>query len=165
MPTGVNSTSAPARFCNRITSPASARSQTEFSCVWASSIEMTFMVLRLPRNSTHGNASLFDAASAPILARENLGEAAPEPAHDLLQAAQGDALGALFEAVQGRGRQAELPGELGVSHLPAPGAQKFAELVFLGRERSARKRSSDPFGLSRFSKWLELPLCPRFVGL
>lgn len=61
---------------------------------------------------------------------ENIGEAALEAAHDLLQAAEGDALGALFEAVEGRGREAELAGKLGVGHLAAAGAEEFSELSF-----------------------------------
>ena len=61
---------------------------------------------------------------------ENLSQSAFQPAHDLLQAPEGDALGTLFEAVQRRGRQAELFGKLGVGHFAAPGAQESSELSF-----------------------------------
>ena len=71
-----------------------------------------------------------DAASLPAPVGKNLAERTFEAAHDLLQAAEGDALRALFEAVQGRGREAELFGKLGEGHLPAPGAEEFAELRF-----------------------------------
>ncbi len=53
-----------------------------------------------------------------------------QAAHDLLEAAEGDALGTLFETVEGRGREAELFGELGVGHLAAARAQESSELSF-----------------------------------
>ena len=70
------------------------------------------------------------SASASGFAGENVGEAALQPAHDLLQAAQRDALRALLQPVKSRGREAELSGKLGIGHLPAPGAQESSELGF-----------------------------------
>ena len=75
-----------------------------------------------------------------LLGRKDVSETAFQPAHDLAEAAEGDALVGALQAVESGGRQAELFGKLGVSHFTALDAEKFAELVFQGSGHVAQAR-------------------------
>ena len=61
---------------------------------------------------------------------ENIRQTAFQTLHDLLEAAQRNALLALLQPVQRRGGQTELFGKLGKRHVAALLAQKRRELFF-----------------------------------
>ena len=74
---------------------------------------------------------------AGLFVGENVREAALQPAQDLAQAAQGDALVAALQPVQGGRRHTELLGKLGVGLLSAAGAEESAELLLQRRSHPA----------------------------
>ena len=61
---------------------------------------------------------------------ENVRQTAFQTLHDLLKAAQCNALLALLQAMERRGGEPELFGELGKSHITAFLAKKRSELLF-----------------------------------
>ena len=62
--------------------------------------------------------------------RENVPQATFQAGHDLLKVSQRDALLALFQTMERRGRQADFPGEFGKSQAAAFPAKEGAELFF-----------------------------------
>ena len=75
-----------------------------------------------------------------LLRRKDVSETAFQAAHDLAEAAEGDALVGALQAVERGGRQAELFGKLGVGHFAALDAEKFAELAFQGSGHASQAR-------------------------
>ena len=102
-------------FCRSVSVSGSAKG--------VSSVATAFVFAAVP-----ATAPAMAAASLTAPVGKDVAQTAFEAAHELLQAAQGDALPALLEPVQGRGREAELFGKPGEGHPAAPGAEEIAEL-------------------------------------
>ena len=104
-----------------------------------------------------------------LLRRKDVSETAFQPAHDLAEAAEGDALVAALQSVERGGRQAELFGKLGVGHFAALDAEKFAELAFQRSGHASQARGefipdAECFGKSRFTVGVGLRSVARVEG-
>jgi len=66
---------------------------------------------------------------ALLLLVEDVGHRTPQTLHDLLEPLKRHALLAILQAVEGRGRDAELPGKLGVGPLSPLLTQERAQLL------------------------------------
>ena len=106
--------------------------------------------------SAHSKAPGAKAGRGTLLRRKDVSETAFQPAHDLAEAAEGDALVAALQAVESGGRQAELFGKLRVGHFAALDAEKFAELAFQRSGHASQARGefipdAECFQKSRFT--------------
>ena len=69
-------------------------------------------------------------AAKPVLLRKNIRQRAFQALHDLMEVSQRNALLALFEPMQSRGRQASLSRKFGEGHVAALFAEKRGKLFF-----------------------------------